>query len=224
LFYQQKNKNFQIDQPKQYRVGFLSGSSRYHRIKLFRDIRPYITDQDVVVVNKIGDFHHSVPPGKLTSEEIESWWQELPYSSRPEFYDYTGSGNTPPRNPGSNNHVAYTACVNITGETCNDYQVLLSEKTWKAYQSQCLVINFGPSHATTTLKSFGFEIWNQFDQVGSHSYKTQLILAMMQRDDIEDLYFQHVSMIQHNYELFNSKSLLEKIAEPALNKLENLLA
>jgi hypothetical protein len=223
LFYQQKNKNFQIDQSKHYRIGFLSGSSRYHRIKLFRDIRPYITDQDVVVVNKIGDFHHSVPNCELTPKEMEIWWQELPYSNRPEFYDYTGSGNTPPDNSGVNNHAAFTACVNITGETCNDHQVLLSEKTWKAYQSQCLVINFGPCQTTTTLKSFGFEIWDQFDQVGSHSYKTQLILAMMQRDDIEHLYYQHLPMIQHNFELFNSKSLTEKIAEPALSKLENLL-
>jgi hypothetical protein len=47
---------------------------------------------------------------------------------------------------------------------------------------------------------------------------------MMQRDDIEHLYYQNLPMIQHNFELFNSKLLMEKIAEPALSKLENLLA
>lgn len=224
LFYQQHTKNF-LNNPysKNYRISFLSGSSRYHRIKLFYDIRPYITDQDVVVINKIGDFFGSIPGGALQPSGANQWWNDLPYVNCKEFYDYTGNGNVPPDNMNHNSHPAYRACVNITGETVDNQQVLLSEKTWKAYQSGCLVINFGPAESTDTLKGFGFEIWDQFDQLGTREHKTNLIVELMQRDDVEDLYQKNLPMIKHNTELFQSQQLLRKIADPAIEKLTNLL-
>jgi hypothetical protein len=224
LFYQQHTTNF-LNNPyiKNYRISFLSGSSRYHRIKLFHDIRPYITDQDVVVINKIGDFFGSIPGGALEDDQARQWWNDLPYTNCKEFYDYNGDGSVPPDNMNHNSHPAYQACVNITGETSDKQQVLLSEKTWKAYQSGCLVINFGPSESVNALKSFGFEIWDQFDRPGLHKHKTSLIIELMQRDDIEDLYQKNLPMIKHNTELFNSQQLLKKIATPAIEKLTNLI-
>ena len=223
LFYQQQVEDAQRGRAKKYRISFLSGSSRYHRIKLLYDIRPYISNQDVIIVNKIGDFFNSVPGNSLLPEQAQQWWNDLPYANRTEFCDYIGNGNVPPDNMNHISHPAYSACVNITGETVNDQQVLLSEKTWKAYQSGCLVINFGPADATTALKSFGFEIWDQFDQPGSYKYKTDLVIELMKRDDIEHLYQQNLPMIQHNTELFNSQHLLKTIATPAIEKLNNLL-
>jgi hypothetical protein len=223
LFYQQQTKNYQKNHHKTYRISLLSGSSRYHRIKLFYDIRPYITDQDVIVINKIGDFFDSIPSGKLQHSQANQWWNDLPYANCKEFYDYTGTGNVSPENMNHNSHPAYQACVNITGETVADQQVLLSEKTWKAYQSGCLVINFGPAESTNALKSFGFEIWDQFDQPVSREHKTNLIIELMKRNDIEHLYQQNLPMIKHNTELFQSQLLLRKIADPAIEKLTNLL-
>ena len=223
LFYQQQTPNFQPTYQKKHRVSLLSGSSRYHRVKLFYDIRPYISDQDVVVINKIGNFFDSIPGGALQPGQAEQWWHDLPYANRKEFYDYTGAGDVPPDNMNHNSHPAYQAWVNITGETADNQQVILSEKTWKAYQSGCLVINFGPSESTDALRNFGFEIWDQYDQTGSHEHKTNLIIELMQRDDIENLFQQNLPMIEHNTELFNSQRLLKKIAEPAIEKLTNLI-
>ena len=222
-FFQRMEKNFQLGRPKTRRVSFLSGSSRYHRIRLFYDIRPYITPNDVIVINKIGNFPASVPYNTLSPAQIEQWWHDLPYVNRKKFLDYTGTGDTPPEGQQYNAHPAFEACVNITGETCWNDQVLLSEKTWKAYRSGCLVINFGPENSTDALRDLGFAIWNEFDQTGSHEHKTRLIIDLMKRDDIEHLYQQNLPMVQHNVALYNSDAFLKKFAQMAIDKLENLI-
>ena len=102
--------------------------------------------------------------------------------------------------------------------------MLLSEKTWKAYRSGCLVINFGPANSTDALRDLGFEIWDQFDQTGTHEHKTQLIIDLMKRDDIEHLYQQNLAMVEHNVALYNSDAFLKKFAQMAIDKLENLLS
>lgn len=221
-FFQRMEKNYQQDKPKTRRVSFLSGSLRYHRVKLLYDIKPYILDSDVVVVNKIGNFYWHLPES-ADLNQMEQWLQGLPYANCKEFLDYTGAGDTPPDGQQYNSHPAFEACVNITGETCWDDQVLLSEKTWKAYRSGCLVINFGPENSTDALRDLGFEIWNQFDQTGTHEYKTQLIIDLMKRDDIEHLYQQNLPMIQHNVALYNSDEFLKRFAQMAIDKLENLI-
>jgi len=215
-------KNYQHNKPKSRRVSFLSGSLRYHRVKLLYDIKPYILDSDVVVVNKIGDFYWHLPKS-ADANQIEQWLQDLPYANLNEFYDYTGAGDTPPDGQQYNAHPAFEACVNITGETCWNDQVLLSEKTWKAYRSGCLVINFGPENSTDALRDLGFEIWDQYDQTGTHEHKTKLIQELMQRDDISDLYQRNLPMIQHNLARYNSDEFLKNFAQMAVDKLENLL-
>jgi hypothetical protein len=222
-FFQRMEKNYQQDRAKKRRISFLSGSARYHRIQLFYDIRPYITPEDVIVINKIGNFPVSVPYNKLSPGQIEQWWYDLPYVNRKEFYDYTGAGDTPPEGQQHNAHPAFEACVNITGETCWNDQVLLSEKTWKAYRSECLVINFGPANSTDALRDLGFEIWDQFDQTGTHEHKTRLIIDLMKRDDIPHLYQQNLPMIKHNDALYNSDAFLKRFAQMAIDKLENLI-
>ena len=218
-FFQLMEHNHQLNQPKKHRVSFLSGSSRYHRVKLLRDIKSYINDQDVIIVNQIGNFKDYLTTG---------WWDELPWTNRPDLFDYVGTSGYPPKME-QNNHPAFAACVNINGETwfhesskIHD-QVLLSEKTWKAYRSGCLVINYGPEESTTTLKDLGFAIWDEFDQVGTHEHKADLIVKLMQRDDIEDLYQKNLDMVNHNVAWFNNPSAIKKVTESAVVKLENLL-
>jgi hypothetical protein len=222
-FCQRQEKNYQQDKPKTRRISFLSGSMRYHRVKLLQDIRPWITDQDVVVVNRIGNFYWHLPTRHANLLQMDQWLQDLPYTNRSEFLDYTGTGDKPPQGQQHNRHPAFEACVNITGETCWNDQVLLSEKTWKAYRSGCLVINFGPANATDVLRDLGFEIWNQYDQTGTHEHKTALIIELMKRDDVEYLYQQNLAMVQHNVELYYSDRFLKHFAQMAIDKLENLV-
>jgi hypothetical protein len=212
-FFQLMEHNHQNNQPKKHRVSFLSGSSRYHRVKLLRDIKPYVNKKDVIIVNKIGDFKDLLPAG---------WWDELPWTNTPEFFDYVGDSGYPPRCE-QNFHPAFAAYVNINGETSKTDQVLLSEKTWKAYRSGCLVINYGPEQATRTLKDLGFEIWNKFDQVGTHEHKAKLIVELMQRDDIADLYQKNLDMVKHNVAWFHNPAAIKQVTEMAVLKLENLL-
>jgi hypothetical protein len=113
--------------------------------------------------------------------------------------------------------------VNINGETSETDQVLLSEKTWKAYRSGCLVVNYGPEQATQTLKDLGFEIWDEFDQVGSYDHKANLIIKLMERDDISDLYQQNLDMVKHNVSWFYNPTAIRQVTEMAVLKLENLL-
>jgi hypothetical protein len=221
-FFQRQEVNYQQDRPKTRRVSFLSGSLRYHRVKLLYDIKPYVLDSDVVVVNKIGDFFWHLPKA-VDTNLLEQWLQDLPYANRKEFLDYTGAGDTPPEGQQFNAHLAFEACVNITGETCWNDQVLLSEKTWKAYRSGCLVINFGPANSTDALRDLGFAIWDQYDQTGTHEHKTQLIIDLMKRDDIEHLYQQNLPMIKHNVAWYNSDAFLKKFAQMSIDKLENLI-
>jgi hypothetical protein len=212
-FYQLVEHNHQLNQPKTHRVSFLSGSSRYHRVKLLRDIKPHVTDQDVIIVNQIGNFKDLLPTG---------WWNELPWTNRPELCDYVGNSGYAPKME-QNIHPAFAACVNINGETSDNDQVLLSEKTWKAYRSGCLVINYGPEQATQTLENLGFAIWDEFDQVGTHEHKSSLIVKLMQRDDIEDLYQKNVNMVKHNVAWFNNPRAIKQVTDVAVAKLENLL-
>ena len=213
-FFQLMEHNHQLNRPKKHRVSFLSGSSRYHRVKLLHDIKPHVTKQDVIIVNQIGDFKDRLPAG---------WWNELPWTNRPEFFDYVGECGYPPKME-QNNHPAFAACVNINGETSDNDQVLLSEKTWKAYRSGCLVVNYGPEQATQTLKDLGFAIWDEYDQVGTHEHKADLIVKLMQRDDIADLYQKNIEMVKHNVAWFNNPAAIQKVTEMAVLKLENLLS
>jgi hypothetical protein len=213
-FFQLMERNHQKNRSKKHRVSFLSGSSRYHRVKLLRDIKPHVNDQDVIIVNQIGNFKDLLP---------EDWWDELPWTNKPEFFDYVGDSGYPPKME-QNIHPAWAACVNINGETSDTDQVLLSEKTWKAYRSGCLVINYGPEQATQTLKDLGFEIWDEFDQIGSHEHKANLIVKLMQRDDIADLYQKNIEMVKHNVAWFNNPIAIQKVTEMAVVKLENLLS
>jgi len=123
-----------------------------------------------------------------------------------------------------NKHPAYTACVNITGETLgHGTQVLPSEKTWKAYRSGCLVINYGIQDMPDALENLGIEIWKEYDISQPSDVKCSKIVELFQRDDIEDLYHQQRSMIEHNQNLVNSMSFAKKLAQTAVEKLKTHL-
>lgn len=213
---------------REYRVSMMSGSMRYHRILLWRSVRDVIQPQDVVVINRMGDFAASVPGGALTAEEISQWEQELPWANdlmhvdHPDWHAGT-TWNLPP-NQGNNWHAAFAACVNVTNETgpVNDSEDLcfLSEKTWKALRSHCLVVNYGAPGARDFLRSQGIGIWDL--DTDDHAYLSKIshIRGIFQRDDIWDQYQANRDMTNHNRDLVMSKKFALKLAAQALQKLE----
>jgi len=155
--------------------------------------------------------------------DADSWLNDLPWSNKLEYID-TDQTCTNANLPSLNQHPAYTACVNITGETLGyGTQVLPSEKTWKAYRSGCLVVNYGIQDMPLALKNLGIEIWKEYDTSQPAEVKCDKIVELFQRDDIEQLYAKHRTMIEHNQNLINSKSFVKKLAQPAINKLQKHL-
>jgi len=210
--------------PRQYRISFLSGLVRYHRLKLWITIKCLTTPRDVVVVNAIcpSNFQTTILPGSETDAEIvKQQLNLLPWSNRNEYIDQDQKGWST-NNSGLINHPAYLACVNITGESWYHGQnIFVTEKTWKAYRAGCLVVNYGAERMSEYLKQLGFAIWEQYDTVGNIQQRLSLIDELFRRDDIEELHHQNLNMIQHNLNLFHSKKLVQSLCSPAVEKLKN---
>jgi hypothetical protein len=223
LINQHLHENMQIGREKTHRISFLSGVPRYHRINLFRQIQPWVKNNDVVVVNLFSKarFWNTIP--KNLHNDVHDWLTDLPWSNKSEYFD-TDQSCLVANEQAWNRHPAYSACINITGETIGyGTQVLPSEKTWKAYRSGCLVINYGIQHMPTALENLGIEIWKEYDISQPSDVKCHKIVELFQRDDIEDLYHQQRHMIDYNQNLVNSMSFAVKLAQPAVEKLQTHL-
>lgn len=196
------------------RISFLSGIPRQHRIELFRTIKPLVRDNDVVVVNRFQSADSSIPP---------EWLEELPWANHSCYID-TPQTEYNAFSQESNSHPAYNACVNITGETLGyGSQILPSEKTWKAYRSGCLVVNYGVAGMTTTLEKFGLWIWKDYDVDLEAGPKIQKCVELFERDDIFEIYQNNKSMIQYNRNLVMSKEFVHSLAAMAKEKIQCLI-
>lgn len=225
LLMQQLEKNYQLNQPKTRRISFLSGVLRFYRFYLFEQIRPYITDQDVVVINKFSSNHfvNTIPREMRVKIDIEKILNKLPWANDQTLFD-----NPPDSNSAvmahSNNHPAFSACVNITGETGIGESIpFISEKTWKAYRSGCLVVNYGFETLPDYLLSLGIQIWSEFDRCESIESKINTIVELFQRDDIEQLYAENLNLVKHNQDLITDINFAKKLAAPALHKIQSML-
>ena len=222
-------ENLQENQPKKHRISYLSGGLRLHRLQLWDAIKPHVTDQDVVVINRFGleNFRNTFDHRKISVEhaqaQLNSWYKHLPWSNHPDLIDNLDQTVYNAADPWHNYHPAYAAMINITGETLTDYDMMITEKTWKAYRSGCLVVNFGPTDSPLYLKQMGLEIWQEYDPCVHYLDKIALIKQLFQRSDIDDLFFQHKQMIQHNQNLVNSMSFIIQQTQPAVEKLQALL-
>jgi len=224
LIQQQSEQNFQTSCTKQHRISLLSGIPKPHRLKLFAAIKSQITDRDVVVVNRLNTKNN-------IDQNFDEILNQLPWSNHTHYLDISSAASYI-HSSQQNNHAAYSACVNITAETVNfnidpnyDYDSLhfISEKTWKAYRSGCLVINYGIDSLPNTLEQFGFQIWKDHDICGTIDQKIDCMVELFQRQDIFDLYDQHKHMVQHNQHLVLSQHLVAHMAESAIKKINCLL-
>jgi hypothetical protein len=206
---------------KKYRIGFLSRVSRFHRLKLLDNIRPYVQPSDIVIANRYADQLINLVDARPQpmATEVARLLDTVPWSTHPEFVD-----NSDNLDIGSTSHPAFDACVNITGESwAFDDQIFLTEKTWKAYRSGCLVINYGSQHVPAHLEQLGIEIWKEFDVNQCWEDKINKIVELFQLDNIEHIYKQNLEMIQHNQQLVSNREFAQQLAQPAITKIQNLL-
>jgi hypothetical protein len=221
LINQHLQKNCQTDLNKSKRISFLSGVPRYHRILLFKQIKPYVRDTDVVVINTFSKpMYQNTIPIANNNLEVMQWLDELPWSNCNTYFD-TPQEETCANLNGWNNHVAYNACINVTGETVVGDQMFISEKTWKAYRSGCLVVNYGANEIDKWLTKIGLEVWQDYKQTN----KTQIenIVDLFKRDDVEHLYQKNFDKILYNTNLVNSLKFTQYLAQPAIEKLNNFI-
>jgi hypothetical protein len=221
--------NFQIAQAKKYRISYLSGGVRYHRLQLWQQIQPYITDQDIVVANRFGienfenTFNHARVSLTHARACLQQWLDLLPWANRSELVDNQDQTLINAVDPWDNSHPAYNAMVNITGETLTDDDFMITEKTWKAYRSGCLVVNSGPTHVPAYLKKLGLEIWEEYDACLPTIEKILLIKELFQQNNIADIYHSHKEMIQHNQDLVSNMNFIKSQTVTAVEKLQALL-
>ncbi len=221
LINQHLHENCQINLNKTKRISFLSGVPRYHRILLFKKIKPYVRNTDVVVINTFSKsmFENTIPISDKNLE-VMHWLDELPWSNCDTYFD-TPQEEVCAYLDGWNTHIAYNACINITGETVAGDQMLISEKTWKAYRSGCLVVNYGINEIDKWLTKIGLQVWEDYKQTDN----TQLdnIVNLFKRNDIEHLYQQNFDKITYNTNLVNSLNFAKHLAESAIEKLNNFI-
>ena len=229
LILQQIGRSGQI-QPREHRISMLSGSMRYHRLRLWRAVRDLVRPDDVVVINRMGDFEASFPPGLADVDQVQQWPQELPWSNDPRHADHPEWGphtswELPPDQAGIS-HAAFRACVNITNETGPPAQgpqdqCLLSEKTWKAYRAGCLVVNYGAPGAARFLAGQGLAIWHGEFWDEDQDQALQHLRHLWQRDDIWDQYHENQDQVRHNQDLVLHTQFALRMAHSLLEKIHH---
>lgn len=229
LIMQQIADSGQEPVPREYRISMLSGSMRYHRLCLWRAVRDLIRPDDVVVMNRMGDFAASLPWNLEDRDNVEQWQQDLPWTNDQRHADHPEWGpNTSwqlPPDQGGIQHAAFRACVNITNETGPpwqgpDDQCLLSEKTWKAYRSGCLVVNYGAPGAAEFLASQGLEIWQPWDSGGSQEDYRHRLCELWQQDDIWQQWHLQAGARRHNRDLVLSRDWALGLTQDFLLKIQ----
>ena len=219
LLQQCANRDYTVNFDKIYRISALMRQTRLHRLALMEEIQYLTTEHDVVVANK--PVENNIPIS-LQGAQYTPWIKNLPWANKNEFLDLECTNNV--FNYTEINHPAYRAMINITNESwCGNNTLFISEKTWKAYASACMVVNYGSTDMPDQLEKFGFEIWKEYDVTCDYQLKIKIIAELFQRPDIEYLYKKNIEMIRHNQQLSVSIDLARRLTALAIEKITNLL-
>ena len=219
LMQQCATRDYTVNFDKIHRISVLMRQTRLHRLALMEEIRLLATEHDVVVANK--PVENNIPIS-LQGAQYTAWIKNLPWANKNEFLDLECTDNI--FNYTEIHHPAYRARVNITNESWSDNNVLfISEKTWKAYASACLVVNYGSTDMPDQLEKFGFEIWKEYDVTCDCQSKIKIIAKLFQQPDIEYLYKKNIEMIRHNQQLSVSMDLAKNLTASSIEKITNLL-
>jgi hypothetical protein len=229
FFQQQKLKNFQTSKKnKKYRFSFLSNQPRFHRLYLYQLCKSHINDRDCFAVSLNNLASQQSHLRAHVQEHLGSAIDitvDLPFASimakdryykslvcNPTIVDY------------SNQHPAYQAMINITGESgFESDQVFLTEKTWKPIRSKCLIINYGNEQTVDVLKRFGFHTNQLLDLDDNIINKAQTIANQMQLHSYENcckIYKDSSEILQNNLERFYGNDVVSMFVTHIENQLK----
>lgn len=204
---------------KTYRLGYLSGGLRYHRLLLANRIKPYVTKQDVVVINDYDqeNYLNTIPNG-CTDHMI--YLEGIPWASDQSFVDYKKElGQAQQEINHVKAHPVYNTKIHIIGETGSPTDpCFVTEKTWRAMLNRCLTVTWGPLENSIYLKQSKIELL-PIDEIHDANNKLDAIVDLFRNDDIDDIYNSNREMIAHNYDLVSSRQYLLDLAKPGYNKI-----
>lgn len=201
---------------KPYRFGFISGEARFHRLWLHQHCTANWTDDDAVAVHLKNIEHIRM------DREIDLWYdldhsitRDLPFANRlgRDDMEYKFAVHATSAGDHSNAHNSYAATIHVVGETSvRDDLVLLSEKTWKAIRSHCMIMTLGNPGICNTLEKLGFTVPGEIDQDLPLDQKVHWISQRVRDWDLDtcqDLYHKYYRETQHNFQHFNDQALVQ---------------
>jgi len=229
---QQNMLDFQEGKDKTFRFSFLASQARFHRLYLYQRCKQWITPEDCIAVHANNyeiqqhfisrDMQQHLPNQiDLLSDVpcVSNVGQDSFYSimqSNQDQIDYQVDF--------TNQHNAYSAMINITGESNIDADhVFLSEKTWKPIRSGCLTMTLGNNQTVTMLNRLGFEIPDSVDPELPLMEKIHYIADKMSSwtyDDCCTIYNDNRREIDHNQSWFYSSELKHQFVNQIKHKLE----
>lgn len=217
-----------IDIPvKRHRLSFLSGIARYHRILLVEKLKQHFTTEDVVIVNDFNKnaYIDTIPKHVANDQKLRNHASNLLETVPCKFGNCYRDINRKSEHiskPWDMSHPAYSSAVNITGETSyHEHETFITEKTWKAYQSGCLVINYGPKNLPTVLNNMGIEIAEEIDPPLYFSDKINFLQTCLDKIEIWDLYHGNKKMIEYNTNLIKSRAFLSNLTSLTIEKISD---
>lgn len=227
FFLQQRQlPNYQTS-AKQYRFSFLSNQLRFHRLWFYQEAKTHIIDNDCFAVHFDADKSPEYNFVMSYCEQILGHRRDLTLDL-PFFHTHAKDAyaQSLPQDRSkvdwSNAHPAYASIFNITGEsTCEDYQVFLTEKTWKSIRSQCLTINLGSQYTNHYLQRLGFDTTQDVDLPLKD--KVQWIcdkMATLTLSEAQDQLENCRDLIVHNYERFYSQDLINLFRDYLKDRLD----
>jgi hypothetical protein len=229
LLTQLLQKNYQTAN-KSFRFSFLSSQARFHRLYFFQQAKPYLTQDDcfaVYATNRDNQDAFVIKDSMQHLGHVADVYAEVPYFSErvtervPDFLESVTKNQLVQF---TNQHVAYNAMINITGETdARDDIVFFSEKTWKPIQSRCLFFTLGNSDSDRLLAQLGFQIFQQRDQDLTLLDRISYIKTAIKEWDLakcQQLYQDHIELVQHNYNRLHSQDLQKLFKSYLQERLE----
>jgi len=229
---QSLERNYQLGKNKKFRFSFLSSQARFHRLYLYQQCKQWITPEDCIAVHannyEIQQHFISRDMQQHLHSQIDLL-ADVPCVSNvgdDSFYSIMQSNQDQINYhvDFTNQHNAYAAMINITGESNTDPDhVFLSEKTWKPIRSRCLTMSLGNDQTVTILNKLGFHIPESVDPELPLMEKISDIVQKMSLwsfDDCCTIYNAHSEALEHNQNWFYSQALKQQFVNQIKIKLE----
>jgi len=216
FFIQQRETRFINHQTtnKKHRFSFLSNQVRFHRLWMYQQAKPYLTPEDCFAIN--GATYSSPGTNFIDLDcqrylgSIQDCMLDVPYFSEGARDQWSIDFQTDSTVVDYHNqHPAYNACFNITGESsCDENQIFITEKTWKTIRSYCMPLLLGNPGTSAALAKLGFEIkYNNDSSIIAAVDNIVDCMKSWDSDTVQDIYHANQELLTYNYNRFYSTDL-----------------